>query len=94
MSQPGFVLDKPELIQHWVVMSRMYQLSIELKTGLKHSRMPTLKAMYLEGLIDKQLPNTRKNKLAVLKAMVDQCKENDPSWTPQPSLQAAYDLES
>lgn len=79
-------LDTPEQISAWVFLSRMHQLALELNTGLKHSRGPILKAMFMEGLIDADLKGTKKNKKMVLGLMVDTYKEIMPEWEPSPSV--------
>lgn len=77
----GFVLTTPEQIHFWVWTSRMSQLALELNTDMKH-RAPILASMYYEGLIDAKLTGTRKNKLMVLKAMVEATQAVRPDWTP------------
>lgn len=86
----NLVLDTPGQIQHWVFTSRMFQLALELNTGMKHSRGPILTIMYREGWIDKPLRGTRANKKMVLQLMVDQCKKlRGPDWAVPVTVQAA-----
>ena len=70
------VLSTPATIDFWIYRSRMSQLSIELLTGMRHSRGPILASMYAEGLIDAPLRGTKINKQRVLRAMCDQMTES------------------
>lgn len=79
--------------QVWRYLSRMHQLAIELSTGMRHSRGPLLRSMYLEGLIDTDLRGTAANKRMVLQAMVDQYGELVPGWEPSPSIKRALNEE-
>lgn len=93
MDKGGFTLDTPAQIGAWVFLSRMHQIALELNTGMKHSRGPILKAMYMEGLIDVELRGTEKNKRMVLGLMVDSYKEVMPNWEPGPSVKKALGRE-
>lgn len=74
----------------WVFLSRMHQLALELNApGLKAMRMPILRAMHLEGLIDTELRGTVANKRTVLAAMVEQHREATPGWEPSESIKRA-----
>jgi hypothetical protein len=50
----GFVLDTPDQIAMWRLMSFRSMLQIEIKTGLRHSRGSVLKAAQQQGLTDKR----------------------------------------
>jgi hypothetical protein len=75
----GFTITTKEEIKFWIWLSRLHQLSLELRTSLKMSA-PILHIMFLEGWIDKDLRGTRKNKALVYQAMIEQMKKNNPAW--------------
>ena len=75
----GFTLITREEISFWIWLSRLHQLSLELRTSLKMSG-PILHIMFIEGWIDKDLRGTRKNKAIVYQAMVEKMKEINPAW--------------
>lgn len=79
-------LTTPAQINAWVFLSRMHQLALELNTDMKAGRMPVLRAMYREGLIDADLRGTKANKRAVLALMVETMREADTTWQPSASV--------
>jgi hypothetical protein len=76
-------------IEAWRFLSRMHQLALELNTGMRHSRGPILRSMYLEGLLPTELRSTRANKLRVLRVLCDVYAEAVPGWAPSGSVARA-----
>lgn len=88
-------LTSPAEISMWVFRSRMSQLSIEIVTGMRHSRGPILASMYAEGLIDVKLRGTKINKQRVLRLMCDSmteaCAAAGTVWVMPESIRRALD---
>lgn len=84
------MLTTPGQIAHWVFLSRMFQLALELNTEIRH-RGPILRAMYNDGILDEKLTNNDTNKRLVLQAMVDLKKKLQPGWEPSASIAAALE---
>lgn len=89
MSDATVVIDTPEGMQHWVFMSRLYGLALEINTdGAIRSvpgGIPALSALYLEGTIPK-MRNTQKNRATVLRIMVGHTVGIIPDWRIQPTV--------
>lgn len=65
----GFVLDTPSDIEMWVFTSRLFQLALEINTGMKAARGSVLADCQRRGYTDKR------TKKGALKQMVATCQE-------------------
>lgn len=90
VSQPAAtVIDTPAGIQNFMWLRFMHMLALDLNTGMGHSGGPILRQMHRAGMIDAELRGTRKNKIMVLEAMVEQMKEAVKDYTPSASITRA-----
>lgn len=89
MSDETIILDTPAQIQAWVYLSRMYQLALEINTKMKASRGSIMASLYFEGILPNKMMGTRKNKIAVLRAMAERYAEAVPGWIPSESIRRA-----
>ena len=84
-------------IAFWVFTSRMYQLAWEIKHPGTHAPgtrgRAILPAMRKEGFIDDTFSTqgTVRNKLLVLRAMVDKAHELRSDWEPSSIIREALD---
>lgn len=80
--QPA-ALDTPEKIERWVLLSRMHQLGLELRTNMKYSRGPMLKVLKAEGFLDEDLVGHQLTKAQVLYACIQKLREFEPEFQSQ-----------
>lgn len=83
------ILDMPDQIQAWILLSRMFQLALELNTKMKSSRGSILASLYYEGIIPNKMMGTRQNKAAVLKALTEIYAQRVPGWQKPETIRRA-----
>lgn len=83
------VIDTPEGIANWVILSRLFGLALEINTEGQlrppGQKMPTIKMLELEGVIPK-LRNTQKNRIIVLRAGLAAYLTYRPDWDVPPTI--------
>lgn len=75
MSNDTIIIDTPEGIEMWVFTSRMFQLALEISTGMKATRGSVLADCQRRGYTDKR---TKKGALRDLVATAQQVR--GPEW--------------
>ena len=70
-------------LERWVLLSRMHQLGLELRTNMRHSRGPMLKILKAEGFIDEDVLGTQLAKAQVLYALLVKLREYEPDFQSQ-----------
>lgn len=83
-------LDTPTQIAHWVMLSRLMGLAMEVNTDGKlrppGQRMATLKMLQLEGVVPSNLRNTQLNRAIVLRMLLGIYLEIRPNWVPPTTI--------
>lgn len=86
------VLAKHKNMTSWMILSRMHQLALEINHGVSFYNAPLLKLMKLEGWYDGPvLRGTKKNKQAMLQALIDVYLEIFPGYLPNSSILQALE---
>lgn len=80
----SIVIDTPEGIEMWVFTSRLFQLALEINTGMRAARGSVLADCQRRGYTDKR------TKKAALRQMVETCQQvRGPEWTVPHSIAEA-----
>lgn len=86
MNDTGATLDTPNQIAHWVILSRLMGLAMEINTDGKlrppGQKMSTLKMLQLEGVVPPEMRNTQLNRAIVLRVLLGVYLEIRPDWVP------------
>lgn len=86
----GAMLDQPNQIAHWVMLSRLMGLAMEINSDGKlrpsGQRMATLRMLQLEGVVPSNLRNTQLNRATVLRLLLGIYLEIRPDWVPPTTI--------